>query len=473
MTEPDFTPDERRRIRAWLATLPQSRWTDGLRLGIQPGTALEQADVYSGRANTMRREQYVAAVENGATHFRIPACLSAITRSDINGRVSPGAMSALIAQVDMAQSALTAAGLAPRVVIDWNHNNLPRKKDKRWATNWDARLYKFTEEQHAARDMATALDVAKAFANYDENLAFDLFNEPAGMTHAQLNESYVATVAAIRALGGFNASRAIHLEPLGTAYRALTIPPGGNIVLQPHIYTPFTYTHQSAPLTDAGLTAYEAEVRMFRQYCDAIGVEGHIGEAGSLNTRPDRAEYTSHIRNCAEIVSTSLWSYGDGFGAYKPGTVEMLPGMADAFAGRTPVRPYKTAMVLDTRNAVILSAPEGTTLIGGVLSVPANPVPPTRAKRDYGRFISIMFPDVPFTRVGRVWPAIPTGNLLYQVQAVDPKTRKVVAIPSGYRASAGVMNESSTIPDGAVLMAYIEQPDGAGEASEAIVGYGA
>lgn len=471
MTEPDFTPDERRRIRAWLATLPRSRWTDGLRLGIQPGTALEQADVYSGRANTMRREHYVAAVANGATHFRIPACFSAITRSDITGRVSAAAMSALVAQVDMAQAALTAAGLAPRVVIDWNHNNLPRKRDKRWATNWDARLYKFTEEQHAARDMVTALEVAKAFANYDENLAFDLFNEPAGMTHAQLNYSYATTVSAIRALGGFNASRAIHLEPLGTAYRALTIPPGGNIVLQPHIYTPFTYTHQSAPLTDAGLTAYEAEVRMFRQYCEAIGVEGHIGETGSLNTRPDRAEYTAHIRNCAEIVSTSLWSYGDGFGAYKSGTVEMLPGMADAFAGRTPVRPYKKAVIVgaDTRAVLAPSAPVGTKLANGVLTVPAFP----RTGRGYGRFISVVYPDVPFTRVGRIFPEIPTNNLLYQVQAFDPKTLKAVDIPSGYRAASGVMSESGSIPAGAVLGALIEQVDGSPEVSESLVGYAA
>jgi len=443
------------------------RYTDGIDIGIQAGDYLEHPYPPAGIPNRMFQADFDRCVAAGITFFRIPANLS--TAASLDGVVPLTRIEQILDQGRMAAKALTDAGKPIRVIYDPNHHNIPRKGDFKYIVNWPKGVQDLTQAQHGQRDTAFMTQFAKAIKDHDLGFSIDLFNEPGGaITLEILNAWHADVVSAIRSTGGNNASRMLWLETLGDNYRGLIIPPGGNVGVSPHNYWPFAYTHNGAVLSDAGLAAYQAQVRLFKLWAEAQGVDYFIGEAGVKGTAAERPEYIAHICNVArrERVATCLWDYATAFGLADQKTREWKPGMLDALAGTFKVRAYPEPRIVDTTQGILMPNAYGATFKDGTLTVPAFP---TAEKKEW-RFFTVLFPKAPFSRAGRITPEVQTP-LLIQVMGYKPGAKageyeKALQkadgkpIASGYRAPSGVPIETPGMEAGAFIAAYIEQPMG-------------
>lgn len=432
-------------------------------LGTQAGDALETAYLPAGLKNLLTAEDCDRAVAAGLRFFRTPANCS--SKASPEGVVPESYLERMKQQVDVQQAALRKAGLPPLVWLDFNHHNNPRKHVAGYQTNWPAEVWKFTEAQHAVRDTAIAVQVARYFEGYDEHLSFDIFNEPAGITPDELNAWHHVVVPAIRALGGYNAKRKIWLEPIGNTCYALTVPPGGNIGFSPHIYTPFAFTHGNGALTPAGLAAYLAEVRLAKAHAKRMGVDLAIGEAGVKLGKTGRDVFIQHLRNVArdEGVSTCLWDYATNFALYDRTAKNWMPGIEEALTGNVTVPAFPQPAEIDTTQGVMDANNYGGTYKDGVVTLPAL------AAGQAARYLVVVFPKARLTCAGRVFPEVP-GQAIMQIMPYksDGKGGNLPALQKGnkqrihlgYRSADGATSELPEMEEGTYVAAVIEQLPG-------------
>jgi endoglucanase len=152
--------------------------------------------------------------------------------------------------------------------------------------------------------------IATRFASYDDHLIFETFNEPHGPVNPydggspeqqSVLNTYIATaLAAIRATGGNNATRAVMIQPHGASpvaagINALDVPNDPNLLISIHTYYPTGFSFGPTPTTwgttDAEYTEMGASLDQIAAWLPGRAIV--IGEWGSVSG----AQLDSRVRH--------------------------------------------------------------------------------------------------------------------------------------------------------------------------------
>ena len=220
-----------------------------------------------------------------------------------------------------------------------------------------------TEETTSKRLRSTWLQIATYFKAYDENLIFEMLNEPrvqgnneewnAGNTTTRgvLNNLHKVAVDAVRSTGGNNAVRNLVISTWAgktnnTAMNALTIPNNDpNIIITVHPYTPFDVAHDATRPWNG-----QTDLNQLRSTLDNVKrkwiTENNrpviLGEWAMLNnnnvtgrstTAQQRIEYSQiYVKEATERgLVTVLWDDGGWYRLLNRNTVEWeSPGQVEA-----------------------------------------------------------------------------------------------------------------------------------------------
>lgn len=203
-------------------------------------------------------------------------------------------------------------------------------------------VHHFDEIMYEPQKYSAKLDsmwnqIATSFSKYDNNLYFEILNEPKeNMDVKTLNTTYERVIKIIRktsptrkiALGGIMWSNFASTE---TTY----VPSGDkNIILLFNYYNPFEFTHQGATWVEGSYKWYntewhgtEDEKARIRKELDFAteqakikGVDLMIGEFGAYSDADmqSRARWTDFVAREAEKrnIAWTYWEFCSSFGAY-------------------------------------------------------------------------------------------------------------------------------------------------------------
>lgn len=193
--------------------------------------------------------------------------------------------------------------------------------------------------------------IATYFKDYPDSLLFEVLNEPHGnMTSGKWNQFFADALIEIRKT---NPSRVVLLGVadyggLGGIVN-LELPNDEYIILSPHYYNPFNFTHQGAewvgPQADAWLgtkwndteadrETVENEFAYALQFSATNNIPIHIGEFGAYSKADieSRERWTTFLARWFEEqgLSWAYWEFSAGFGIYNPTTKELLSPLVDA-----------------------------------------------------------------------------------------------------------------------------------------------
>src|SRR5690606_15029236 len=141
--------------------------------------------------------------------------------------------------------------------------------------------------------------IASYFKDYPDNLLFEVLNEPHGnLTPSLWNEFFQDALDVIRET---NPTRVVlmgvaEFGGLGGISK-LVIPEDDYIILSPHYYNPFTFTHQGAEWsegsdawlgtqwldTEMDREAVESDFRYALEFSETYNIPIHVGEFGAYN----------------------------------------------------------------------------------------------------------------------------------------------------------------------------------------------
>lgn len=192
--------------------------------------------------------------------------------------------------------------------------------------------------------------IATYFQDYPDTLLFEVLNEPHGNISPELwNEYFADALAEIRKT---NPTRCVILGVaeyggLG-GISQLVLPEDEYIILSPHYYNPFNFTHQGAEWvdnsdpwlgtewldTEADRETVENEFKFALQFSADNHIPIHVGEFGAYSKADieSRERWTTFLARWFEEqgVSWAYWEFSAGFGIYNPSTKELLTPLVDA-----------------------------------------------------------------------------------------------------------------------------------------------
>ncbi len=193
--------------------------------------------------------------------------------------------------------------------------------------------------------------IAEHFKDYPENLLFEVLNEPHGNVTAELwNEFFADALTEIRKT---NPTRVVLMGVaeyggLG-AISKLVLPTDEYIILSPHYYNPFNFTHQGAEWlaedADAWLGTQWFDIEPERetvvsefsyalQFSEENNIPIHVGEFGAYSKADieSRERWTTFLARWFEEqgLSWAYWEFSAGFGIYNPSTKNLLEPLTDA-----------------------------------------------------------------------------------------------------------------------------------------------
>jgi aryl-phospho-beta-D-glucosidase BglC (GH1 family) len=194
-----------------------------------------------------------------------------------------------------------------------------------------------------ARFLAQWNQIAEYFKDYPDMLLFEVLNEPHGnLTPALWNEFFADALAEIRKT---NPERVVLMGVaeyggLG-AISQLELPDDEYIIVSPHYYNPFTFTHQGAewvgPQADAWLgtpwndteadrETVASEFSYALEFSETHHIPIHVGEFGAYSKADieSRERWTTFLARWFEEqgMSWAYWEFSAGFGIYNPTTGE-------------------------------------------------------------------------------------------------------------------------------------------------------
>lgn len=193
--------------------------------------------------------------------------------------------------------------------------------------------------------------IAEYFKDYPDMLLFEVLNEPHGnLTPTLWNEYFADALAEIRKS---NPDRVVLMDVaeyggLG-AISQLQLPDDDYIILSPHYYNPFNFTHQGAewvgPEADAWLGTQWNDTEADREtvvsefsyaleFSETHHIPIHVGEFGAYSKADmdSRARWTTFLARWFEQqgLSWAYWEFSAGFGIYNPTTAEYNMPLVDA-----------------------------------------------------------------------------------------------------------------------------------------------
>lgn len=193
--------------------------------------------------------------------------------------------------------------------------------------------------------------IADYFKDYPDLLLFEVMNEPHGnLTPALWNEYFADALAEIRKT---NPDRVVIMgvaEYGGlAAISQLQLPNDDYIILSPHYYNPFNFTHQGADWvgpeadewlgtrwndTEAERETVISEFSYALSFSETNHIPIHVGEFGAFSTADiqSRARWTTFLARWFEEqnMSWAYWEFNSGFGIYNPATGEFNEPLVDA-----------------------------------------------------------------------------------------------------------------------------------------------
>lgn len=202
-----------------------------------------------------------------------------------------------------------------------------------------------------ARFLAQWVQIAEYFKDYPDMLLFEVLNEPHGnLTPALWNEYFEHALAEIRKT---NPERVVLLGVaeyggLG-AISQLELPDDEYIILSPHYYNPFNFTHQGAEWvgpdadawlgtewndTEADRETVVSEFSYALEFSETNHIPIHVGEFGAYNKADmaSRERWTTFLARWFEEqgMSWAYWEFSAGFGIYDPGAGEYNTPLVNA-----------------------------------------------------------------------------------------------------------------------------------------------
>jgi len=285
-----------------------------LKRGMNMGNALEAPEEGSWGI-TIEPEYFKAMKDAGFDYVRVPVRWDAHTSDKAPYKIDPVFMKRVKEVVDLAYKNNL------KILINVHH--------------FDSIMYepdKYSEKLNSMWNQ-----ISTAFKDYDNNLYFEILNEPKeNMSVGKLNILYEKVIKTIRktsterkiALGGIFWSN--------FASTATTFVPKDdkNIILLFNYYNPFEFTHQGASWVDGSgdwegttwIGTEEEKQRITKEFDFAVeqaklkGVDLMIGEFGAYSDADmkSRATWTDFVAREAEKrgIAWTYWEFCSSFGAY-------------------------------------------------------------------------------------------------------------------------------------------------------------
>ncbi|HEX8039982.1 MAG TPA: cellulase family glycosylhydrolase, partial [Chryseosolibacter sp.] len=192
--------------------------------------------------------------------------------------------------------------------------------------------------------------IADYFKDYPDSLLFEVLNEPHGnLTPDLWNDYFALALARIRET---NPTRIVLMDV--ASYGGLggvadiAIPDDEYLILTPHYYNPFHFTHQGAGWvegadawlgtkwhdTESERETVASEFAYTLAFSDTHHIPVHVGEFGSIEKADlgSRALWTTFLARWFEEhnLSWAYWDFSAGFGIYKPATGAYVDQLVDA-----------------------------------------------------------------------------------------------------------------------------------------------
>lgn len=193
--------------------------------------------------------------------------------------------------------------------------------------------------------------IADYFKDYPNALLFEVLNEPHGNVTPQVwNEFFRDALTEIRKT---NPTRVVimgvaEFGGLG-GLSQLEVPNDEYIIVSPHYYNPFNFTHQGADWvgpqsdewlgtewldTEADRETVVTEFSYALQFSENNKVPIHVGEFGAYSTADiaSRERWTTFLARWFEEqgMSWAYWEFSAGFGIYDPATQKLSTPLVDA-----------------------------------------------------------------------------------------------------------------------------------------------
>ncbi|HEY8513857.1 MAG TPA: cellulase family glycosylhydrolase [Cyclobacteriaceae bacterium] len=310
--------------------LPAFEMNERLGRGINMGNMFE-APTETEWGNPWDPEYFEIIADLGFQHVRLPVRWETDERSLSTPpyTIEP----TFLARIKEVVDAAIANGL--HIIVNMHHHDAlyedPTGQKERFLAQWS--------------------QIAEYFKDYPDMLLFEVLNEPHGnLTPALWNEFFADALAVIRET---NPERVVLMGVaeyggLG-AISQLELPDDEYIIVSPHYYNPFTFTHQGAewvgPQADAWLGTKWNDTEADRQtvasefayaleFSETNHVPIHVGEFGAYNKADidSRERWTTFLARWFEEqgLSWAYWEFSAGFGIYNPSTGEFNTQLVDA-----------------------------------------------------------------------------------------------------------------------------------------------
>jgi endoglucanase len=297
--------------------------------GINMGNCFE-APSENEWGNPWNPEYFKIMAELGFKHVRLPVRWEPATRSM---SVAPYTIAASF--LERIQTVVdTALKYDLRIIINMHHHDAlfetPAAQKERFLSQW--------------------FQIADYFKDYPDELLFEVLNEPHGNISPSLWNEYFAD--ALTEIRKTNPTRVVLL---GVAEYGglggignLELPNDEYIILSPHYYNPFNFTHQGAEWVDGSDTwlgtewndteadreTVMSEFSFAQQFSETNHIPIHVGEFGAYSTADmeSRVRWTTFLARWFEEnnMSWAWWEFSAGFGIYNPTTKEFVSPLVDA-----------------------------------------------------------------------------------------------------------------------------------------------
>lgn len=205
--------------------------------------------------------------------------------------------------------------------------------------------------QQKERFLSQWFQIGDYFKEYPDSLLFEVLNEPHGNLSPALWNTYFAD--ALTEIRSTNPTRVVLLGVadyggLG-GISQLELPDDDYIILSPHYYNPFNFTHQGAEWvgahadewlgaqwndTEADRETVVSEFSYALQFSEENHIPIHVGEFGAYNKADlaSRERWTTFLARWFEEqnMSWAYWEFSAGFGIYDPATREYNTPLVNA-----------------------------------------------------------------------------------------------------------------------------------------------
>lgn len=310
--------------------LPAFEMNGKLGRGINMGNSFE-APTETAWGNPWKPEYFRIIAELGFHHVRLPVRWEPVERSMAGPpyTINASFLERIKAVVD------TAIKYDLYIIVNMHHHDAlfedPEGEKERFLSQWN--------------------QIADYFRDYPDNLLFEVLNEPHGNISPEMWNQYFAE--ALTEIRKTNPTRVVlmgvaEFGGLGGIPK-LELPNDEYIILSPHYYNPFTFTHQGAEWvgtqadewlgtewfdTEAERETVENEFRYALQFSEEQNIPIHVGEFGAYSKADieSRERWTTFLARWFEEqgLSWAYWEFSAGFGIYDPATKELLTPLVDA-----------------------------------------------------------------------------------------------------------------------------------------------